>query len=342
MPVVTFVSFRLGGTDGVSIEAAKWAGALESLRFEVSTVAGSGPVDHLVPGLGIAAPRPPGRAEVERALAGADVVVVENLCSLPLNRAAADVVAEVCRERPAVFHDHDLAWQRPNLGTDPPPDDAHWRHVTINDLSRRELAERGIDAITIHNRFDTSAALGDRDGGRATLGAPADERLFLQPTRALPRKNVAGGLALAERFGATYWLLGPAEDGFGPELDRVLDGASTKVRRGAPGTLAIEDAYAACDLVLLPSSWEGFGNPAVESAVHRRPLCISRYPVAVELANYGFEWFWLDEPEPLERWLVDPEPGLLDRNWEVADTHLSVRHLPALLAEVMAGIGVRF
>jgi glycosyltransferase involved in cell wall biosynthesis len=342
VPVVAFVSFRLGGTDGVSIETAKWADAFRWLGFEVTTVAGSGPVDHLVPGLGIAAAQPPARADVELALAGADVVIVENLCSLPLNRAAAAVVAEVCRGRPAVLHDHDLAWQRPDLGTEPPPDDPRWRHVTVNDLSRHELAERGIDAVTIHNRFDTSAPPGDRDHGRTRLDAHPDERLFLQPTRALPRKNVAGGLGIAERLGATYWLLGPAEDGFGPELDQILDGASTRVRRGAPGGLTIEDAYASCDLVLLPSSWEGFGNPAVESAVHRRPLCIGRYPVASELAAYGFEWFWLDEPERLEQWLVDPDPGLLTRNWEVADTRLSIRDLPALLAQVVAGIGVTF
>lgn len=339
--MATFVSFRLGGTDGVSIEAAKWAEALESLGFGVSTVAGSGPVDHLLPGLGIGAPHPPMSTDLERALGDSDLVIVENLCSLPLNRAAAEVVAEKCRGRAAVLHDHDLAWQRPNLGTDPPPDDARWRHVTINDISRRELAAHGIDAVTIHNRFDTSVEPGDRDRSRSALGARPDERLFLQPTRALPRKNVAGGLALAQRLGATYWLLGPAEDGYGPELDDLIGGATTEVRRQSPG-LAIEDAYAACDLVLLPSTWEGFGNPAVESAVYRRPLCIGRYPVATELADYGFEWFWLDEPEPLEQWLAQPDPDLLSRNWEVADTHLSVRDLPALLAQVVEGIGVRF
>ena len=50
-PVAAIVSFRLGGTDGVSIEAGKWAWALGRLGFEVVTVAGSGPVDRLVPGL---------------------------------------------------------------------------------------------------------------------------------------------------------------------------------------------------------------------------------------------------------------------------------------------------
>src|SRR6185437_14893428 len=50
---------------------------------------GRGPVDHLLPGLAIDAPAPPEPAEVTGAVADADVVVVENLCSLPLNPAAA-------------------------------------------------------------------------------------------------------------------------------------------------------------------------------------------------------------------------------------------------------------
>ena len=81
------LSFRLGGGDGVAIEAAKWAAALVQLGWDVRTVAGSGAVDTILPGLAIDAREPPARAEVERAVAGADLVIVENLCSLPLNPA---------------------------------------------------------------------------------------------------------------------------------------------------------------------------------------------------------------------------------------------------------------
>ena len=90
IPTAAFLSFRLGGTDGVAIEAAKWQRALATLGFTTTTVAGSGPVDRLLPGLDIGAPEPPGRAELDAALADADLVVVENLCSLPLNPAARD------------------------------------------------------------------------------------------------------------------------------------------------------------------------------------------------------------------------------------------------------------
>ncbi len=59
MPTCTFVSFRLGLTDGVSIVAANWAQAMRGLGFDVITVAGEGPVDRLVPGLALDATVPP-------------------------------------------------------------------------------------------------------------------------------------------------------------------------------------------------------------------------------------------------------------------------------------------
>ena len=79
------VSFRLGGGDGVAVEAAKWSAALVQLGWDVRSVAGSGTADTILPGLAIDAPEPPTVAEVEHALAGADLVIVENLASLPLN-----------------------------------------------------------------------------------------------------------------------------------------------------------------------------------------------------------------------------------------------------------------
>ncbi len=326
----------------MAVEAAKWAAALRTLGWDVQTVAGSGPVDQVLPGLAIDATEPPTRQEIEDACAPADLVVVENLCSLPLNPPAAAVVARVCAGRPAVFHHHDLPWQRPHLAhRAPPPDDPAWAHVTINELSRNELAERGIRATTIYNTFDPDPAPGVRTRTRAALGIGDGAALLLQPTRALERKNIAGALELAASVGGTYWLLGPAEDGYGPTLDQLVSRARCPVLLGPPPDgCSIADAYAACDAVLLPSSWEGFGNPSVESATYRRALAIGSYPVAAELASFGFRWFDAADPAPLAAWLDQRDEGLLDHNHQVAYAHFNLADLPARLADVLERAGI--
>ena len=314
---------------------------LGRLGFERTVSVAAEGADRLVAGLGISDVGPPDRAALDSALADADLVVVENLCSLPLNPAAGRVVADCLRDRPAILHHHDLPWQRAHLAaiTDFPPDDPAWRHVTINDLSRRQLAERGVAAVTIPNGFDTDAPLGDRDGTRARLGLAAGALLLVHPTRAIPRKNVAGAIALAEGLGATYWLLGPAEDGYGPELDRLLAAASVPVIHGCPEGISLADAYAASDAVALPSTWEGFGNATIEAAVHRRPLAIGVYPVAREIAAFGFRWFPADDPGPLRRWLDHPDPTLHDVNLAIARRHFSLAAVERRLRRVLDDAG---
>ncbi len=341
MARVAIVSYRLGGGDGVSVEAAKWRWAIEHLGHRVTTVAGDGSADHLVAGLAIADSVAPAPADLEGALSGADVVVVENVCSLPLNPAAGDVLAATLSGRPAVLHHHDLPWQRPHLAHLPdPPDDPAWRHVTINDRSRHELAARGIAAVTIRNAFDPDPPPGARAATRAALQVDDRERLVLQPTRALARKNVGAAISLCAAIGATFWLLGPAEDGYGPELDRLVAAARCRVLLGTAGApISVADAYAASDAIVLPSTWEGFGNPSVESATHRRPLAIGRYPVAEELAAFGFRWFSVEEPHALGQYLSDPDPGLLEHNAAVARRDFSLDALPERLDTVLASLG---
>jgi glycosyltransferase involved in cell wall biosynthesis len=99
------------------------------------------------------------------------------------------------------------------------------------------------------------------------------------------------------------------------------------------------DAYAACDVVVLGSTWEGFGNPAIESAVHRRPLAIGTYPVAAELAAFGFRWFAHDDPGSVSDFLDAPDESMLEHNHVTARTHFALRDLPGRIEEVFEAVG---
>lgn len=344
----TFVSYRLGGTDGVSVEAAKWMRALDSLGFAPRRIAGevfgSPPAgqstDLVLPWLALT-PSPaaasPDAAALVRVLDEGDLTIVENVCSLPLNLPAARAVADAVshtRSR-VVLHHHDLPWQRPQTAgvTDLPPTPRDALHVTINSRSRDELAARGIAAVEITNAFEVDAVPGRRDATRRELGFASDEVVVLQPARAIPRKNVPAALGFAEALDplvrprrVVFWLTGPAEDDYQVELDRQLAGAGVRIHLGLGPTPA--DAYAAADVVVFPSTVEGFGNPVIESVIARRPLAVGHYPVLDEILAHGFELFTIEKPEAVADWLAHPDVDLLDRNVARARAHYSLAALP--------------
>ncbi|MCZ7534977.1 MAG: glycosyltransferase [Acidimicrobiia bacterium] len=143
----------------------------------------------------------------------------------------------------------------------------------------------------------------------------------------------AGALAECVTGGMVrYWLSGPAEDGYGPTLDRVLARATVDVTLGRTPSAA--DAYAACDVVVFPSTWEGFGNPTIESVVTRRPLAAARYPVLAEITAHGLQFFDLDQVAEVARFLEEPNEARLDANLRRARTAFSLTDLPETLTEI--------
>jgi glycosyltransferase involved in cell wall biosynthesis len=358
-PQAVTVSFRLGGDDGVSVEARKWAWALHEQGFETRRVAGTiegnaEPDDIEIPGLAIEYPGPDALdAAIDAALDGADLVVVENLCSLPLNLEAARAVARAVGRHGGriCFRHHDLPWQRrhlKHLEAEFPPRLDGALHATINLRSRRELHARGYaDAIAIHNYFDLDPALGDRAETRRWFDFVDDDFVLFQPARAIERKNVPGALRFAQELHAIapelrlrLWVSGPAEDGYAPVLDRIVERASLPVTIGRAPTAA--GAYAAADLVVFPSTWEGFGNPVVESIAYRRACAAYPYPVLAEIVAAGIRVFSTQQPESVRKFLYDT-PEVRDRYFEAnvhrARVSYSIVDLPAAIDESFAAHG---
>ncbi len=339
MTTCAIVSFRLGLSDGVSIVARHWQTALEGLGYDVVTVAGEGPVDRLIPGLSIDATAPPNENELASALAYCDLVVVENVCTIPLNLDASRAVGAVLTGRPAIMHHHDPPWQRDRFGhiTELPLQDPAWRHVTINELTRTQMIARGIEATTIYNPFDTDAATGDREAMRGALGIDDHTLLVAHPVRAIERKNIPLALRLAEQLEGTYWLLGAAEEGYDEQLDWLLSTAAVPViHQGAP---SVPDIYAAADVVVFPSLWEGFGNPPIEASIHRRPVIVGDYPVGRELRGLGFSWFNPSDVAAVAAFVSEPDVELLERNRALAVQRFSIAESQRLLAKLIDDAG---
>lgn len=352
-PEAVFVSYRLGGSDGVAVEAAKWEWALHELGFRVRRVAGEfdnlRPDDVWLPFLAID-PAPgaePDPGALGAALAGADLVVVENLCSLPLNLTAASITRDILADHSGrvCFHHHDFAWERPHLAhlDGFPPRRENSLHVTISEHARASLLARRIEAICIRNSFDFGTFPGDRAGMRSSLGFESSDIVLVQPTRAISRKNVGCGLQFAQEIAASdpqravrYWITGPAEDGYDAEFDALIESAAVPVHVGRAPRAA--DAYAAADLVVFPSTWEGFGNPVVEAVIARRMAALGTYPVLTEITD-GLTCLSINRPDDANKWLRAPDADVLEQNYAAARARFSIEHLPDRLSAALAQVG---
>lgn len=333
------VSFRLGLSDGVSIVARLWQEMLTDIGFEMVTVAAEGPVDRLVPGLGINQLDEPDPDRFATAVEDIDLAVVENLCTIPLNLPAARTVARTLAGRPAILHHHDPPWQRERFASvsELPPHNPCWRHVVINRLTAEQFAQRGLEATVIYNGFDTHRPVGDRAAMRAKLKVDDETLLVAHPVRAIPRKNIPAAIAIAEELEGTYWLMGQAEEGYDAILERLLANARCPVVH-QPVTRT-PDIYAAADLVVFPSTWEGFGNPPVEAAIWRRPCVVGSYAVAEELAEFGFRWFSPHRLDEVSTFLNCPDTDLLDQNQAIAQQHFSQERVRADLVALLDDAG---
>jgi len=304
-----------------------------------------------------------------------DIVVAENVFSLPLN---LPFTLALCRflEREdiaCIAVHHDFYWQDPRfakshfddlLASHFPASLPRMRHVTINDRSREELFQRtGVAANCIHNCFDFDMPRQPDEynaGLRDELGLDGDTVMFLQPTRAIERKGIGRSIRFVEEFAengggpAALVVTGPCEQGYDQVFSKLCRSSRARVlhvpnwlgtRRNHPGAVSrfdVRDAYAVCDMVTFPSSREGFGNPVLESVVHRKLLLVADYPVLDELRQFGFQFLSLDgcAVDRAAKLLAYPQltQEMVDRNFEIGRKHFSLDHLREELADLVASM----
>jgi glycosyltransferase involved in cell wall biosynthesis len=194
-----------------------------------------------------------------------------------------------------------------------------------------------MDATVLPNPFRVPDRPGDRGVERARLGITGSERLVLHPVRAIARKGVPAALELCRALGALYWLPGPAEDGYGAQLDELL--SSTKVPVLREPLRSLDDAYAAADLVAFPSTWEGFGNPPVEASLRWKPVAVGPYPVADDFRALGFSWFDASSHGTVRAFLDDPDADLLEQNRALATEHFGIDVVGSRVAALLDEAG---
>ncbi len=312
-------------------------GGAARLGHDVSTVAGSGTADRLSPGLAADATSPPSFAE----LSG------RSRAPRPRHRREPGVAAAQRRRArgplrrvggpTALFHHHDLPWQRAHLAhLEGPRDEPAWRHVTINELSRRELHERGISATVVYNSFDCSPPPGRRDldaTGSATSTRNCSSRCRRGPSRA---RTSRGRWRSCERLDAVLWIMGPAEDGYGEELERLL---RRLARHGAPpaprrrhddrrlrGGGPRRDAL---DLGGVRQPGARVRDPS--SAPRAQPLPRGARDHSPSASSSSNSTTWA----VIKRFLERPDEELFDANLEIARRHFNLQHLAARLERLV-------
>lgn len=344
MSRVCVVSHRLGGFDGVSVEAAKWADGFAALGWEVTLAAG-----HFASGTGVVVrgmwadrpggdPPPVDHALIRSLCSSHDLIVLDNAGSL-WSAPEASVAWEehaLTAGVPVILRHHDPAWQRIQLrpvdGDVVPLHHPAHLHVLINSLTEREFLARwpSLRTRVVHNRVDVAGlAGGDRAATRARFGFSEQDYVVVHPARVEgTSKNIPGAVEFVRRLRerldrpVRYWL---------------TDDAACPAVEGLPGVVrgrvaAPADLYAAADLVLLPSTWEGWGLPVCEAAAASRLVVAGPYPVLDEIRALGLTVF---DPGDIDG-LLAAGTDVLAANSAAVQRHLDLRDLPDVLAELAA------
>jgi len=308
-----------------------------------------------------------------------ELLIVENAWAIPMQIPLGLALARLVGQRglPAIGHHHDYVWERerfakcivPELLDEAfPPDLPTVRHVSINGVAAADLRRRrGLpSAAVIPNAYDFGVPPAERDdysrSMRAELGMGSHNKLFVQPTRVVPRKGIELAIQLVSRLGdphAHLMITSPAGDEgmeYMAQLHMVADRLGVDLRyaadrfahrryhHGPKRIYALSDAYLEADMITFPSLYEGFGNALVESVYFGKPLLVNRYSVyESDIRPLGFRFIEIegvitDETvEQVMALLADPESIAEDarHNFALGQLHLSYEMLESRLRDLV-------
>ncbi len=268
------------------------------------------------------------RTKLASALAGVDVLIAHNVCSLNKNlalTAALNLLTQSGAPHMILWH-HDLAWTSLRyqselhegwpwdlLRTDWPAA----TQVVVSTMRQRELAEllsvqlerirvvpNGLD---IDNFLKLEAQTADLV---RRLKLVAAEPLLLLPVRITTRKNIELAVrvvaALCSHFSNPTLIVtgppGPHNPANAAYFERLKDLRATLGLEGSVHYLTelvegylpdavIADFYRLADALLMPSREEGFGIPILEAGLSRLPMFCADIPPLRELAGHWATYF---------------------------------------------------
>lgn len=310
---VALISNQLGGFDGVSVFARTWRNSVMSLGHCTTEIAGrlrGG--EHRdckeIPELWY---RSDGRnlrelkERIRESLKNVDMAVLFNvltLASVPNASAALDEVLSDLQIPVVVLH------------IDPPYENKHrvqdarfpifrdnYLNCAITKSAAREIYARfGVQCEVAYVPFESSIAE-PTDGTelRVKLGVGRDELLVLHPVGVYKRKRIDRAVLYVNSlvdagFKVKYYLTGgdPGDLDYNSEAGSFLSSLRAGLITGRTQHQA--EAYAAADIVLMTSDWEGWGMPVLEAAAARKPCVAHPYPVLREIESMGVKIYPLD------------------------------------------------
>ncbi len=279
---IGFISTRLAGTDGVSLEVERWSRVLRGMTHDIFFCAGelggcaSGGA--LIPELYFQDER------IQSLTARAFDLAMSNPSNILQDiRLVADEIREPLRNFIVSPRLDLIIVQNPF---------AIPMNLPLGCCLAQLIAELGIDAIADNHDFYWKR-----------------EPFILQPTLVIRRIGIELALILVQSLslrkpslfitdadsdqGREYWLwLAREAEVLGVHLRKVdCIVRSERSNTGSRKFNALWDIYPHADRVTCASLYEGFGNALLEAIYFRRPIVANRYPVNnADIKPLGFEF----------------------------------------------------